>query len=71
MEFLKTVQEKLLLQVSAEEPSMLEVPIPWDDHQEERRQWRQPASRHTSEAVCAAEGRVRDNPSPLEESRGS
>lgn len=54
MEFLKTVQEKLLLQVSAEEPSMLEVPIPWDDHQEERRQW-SGASLHldTQAKLCA------------------
>jgi hypothetical protein len=56
--------------VAAEDPSILEIPVPWDDHQEQQQQcsgWSQLESRR--QAVCYRGQSQRNDLSPLEEPR--
>ena len=44
----------------AEEPSILEMPLPWDDNQEQHQQWSGGNPEPRRQGMCAAEGRDKE-----------
>ena len=58
---MKGVYERLLVKcspVAAEDPSILERPVPWDGHQEQQQQQWGGASLSLEDELCAAEGQA-------------
>ena len=65
---MKGVYERLLVKpVAVEDPSVLEMPVLWDDHQEQQQQW----GGVNQNLECYREQSWRCDPSTLEESRRS
>jgi len=56
--------------VAAEDPSVWEMPVPWDDHQEQQQRWNG-ASQILKDKLCYRGMSCRSNSSPSEEPRRS